>query len=242
MPRGQPDYGEYAVKEVAASVSDMGEVAARLGSIVTFDKRGDVVDFDNFEEPALRWEKAIQGASSYARHSSNRCKSGSQALELYQDGSASAFTEIRSGIAVLGSKNLGMEISYSTTDITCLFNIYIVFLTGTKRYEAEARIDFAAYKFYVCDENGDFIEIGSFYGVSATPIPYHTIKLVADFDSFKYKRLLLDNYEYDISAIGLLEATEAAVPVVLRQIEIRPVTTNGGTIYVDDFVFTQAEP
>ncbi|GAH95398.1 unnamed protein product, partial [marine sediment metagenome] len=40
--RGQPDYAALAPKEIAASISDMGEVAARLGSIVTYDKRGDV--------------------------------------------------------------------------------------------------------------------------------------------------------------------------------------------------------
>ena len=59
MPRGQADFGQYAVKEVSASISDMGEVAARLGSIDIYDKRGDVVFFDNFEGAFLRWNRSV---------------------------------------------------------------------------------------------------------------------------------------------------------------------------------------
>ncbi|GAH55625.1 unnamed protein product, partial [marine sediment metagenome] len=31
MPKGQPDFGMYAVKETVSSLADMGELAVRLG-------------------------------------------------------------------------------------------------------------------------------------------------------------------------------------------------------------------
>ncbi|GAI49683.1 unnamed protein product, partial [marine sediment metagenome] len=62
MSRGQPDYGSSAVKEVAGTLADMGELAARLSSIVEYDRRGDVVYLDDFEEPVLKWSPLAAGA------------------------------------------------------------------------------------------------------------------------------------------------------------------------------------
>ncbi|GAH47647.1 unnamed protein product, partial [marine sediment metagenome] len=63
----------------------MGEIAARLGSIVTYDKRGDVVDFDNFEFPVLRWDINVVGSESYARLDSAQCRSGAQCMKMFTD-------------------------------------------------------------------------------------------------------------------------------------------------------------
>ena len=65
MPRGAPDYRQYLLKETP------------LG---TYDRRGDVVDHDDFEETVLKWTLVPVIAGSTAVLDSTSCQSGSQAV------------------------------------------------------------------------------------------------------------------------------------------------------------------
>jgi len=49
MAHGTPDWGVTASKKTIYSLHDMGELAVRLGSIVSFDRRGDVIFSDSFQ-------------------------------------------------------------------------------------------------------------------------------------------------------------------------------------------------
>jgi len=54
MPRGHPDYGQAGPTSLIATVPDLGELAARLGSNNTWDRRGFILWYDDFEASVLR--------------------------------------------------------------------------------------------------------------------------------------------------------------------------------------------
>jgi len=242
MPRGQPDYGEYAVKEVSASVSDMGEVAARLGSIVTFDKRGDVVDFDNFEEPVLRWCTIVSEAGNYVRFSNDSASSGSQSVRLHVEGAALGRAGMHSGIPLLGSLRLGMEISFAVPTLGGYLALEVSYFTGSKLCDAILKFYFSTLKLYLINDTGSDEEVASLERFINSAYVYHTLKLVGDFNTGKYVRLLLDNLTYDISHIAMYSQTDLTSPCLERNVNYYPFNSVGGDVYLDDFVFTQAEP
>ncbi|GAH83946.1 unnamed protein product, partial [marine sediment metagenome] len=94
MPRGQPDFGMYASASTIGSVSDLAELAVRLGSINIFDRRGKVIDFDDFEDVRKGWEFELLGGATAVR-ASTAPKSGSQHWILTTGGAGGAFARIR---------------------------------------------------------------------------------------------------------------------------------------------------
>jgi len=236
--RGQPDYGMYAPKEVTASISDMGEVAARLGSIVIYDKRGDVVDFDNFEEPVLRWRidaglpETIQFNSLYPR-------SGSQCLRLYADGVGSD-PMIYSNISILGSSRLGFEVSFNNLSGTTDLQFYNQFYSGTHLLRAGIKVDRLNSLLYIRDAADNWVLYQDL--IKLTSPCYYTMKYVVDFSTGYYVRVMFGKLEYDASTIQCYSMVSVAAPQIGRIIQLVTKAAAAGVVDIDDFVQTQAEP
>ncbi|MBA7481123.1 hypothetical protein ES707_16593 [subsurface metagenome] len=242
MPRGQPDYGMYAVKEVSASVSDMGEVAARLGSIVTYDKRGDVVFFDDFEEPILRWAADVPDALTYARLDSASAKSGSQALKLHTQNVLNEIASMSRLFNVLVSKRLGHEISFSLLSNDCELRSFVSVLGDPRTYEGEVMFDNFPPALYIETAPDVYTKIADIGSVERSIFMFQTLKLVVDFNTNKYVRLLFGNVEYDLSAYDLVSIGTALAPQVSTGAYIYNKAAAGGDVWLDDSIFTQAEP
>lgn len=242
MPRGQPDYGLYAPKEVGSSISDMGEVAARLGSIDIFDKRGDVVTFDAFEEPILKWVIGTTPAASYVFLDSTHAKSGSQSAKLYHTNIIDSYAIIDKYLSILASKQLGIEISWHGHIVGGELDFYLTRYDGTTAISANLQLNHADGKLYILSSGGSWVEVTT---VSFPPLSDHefrTMKLVADFKTEKYVRLLLDLNEYNISAIPLYKVPSVIRPYIQAGLQFKAKTAVEDTLWADDFILTQAEP
>lgn len=240
--RGQPDFGMYAPKTVSASISDMGEVAARLGSIVIYDKRGDVVDFDNFEETVLRWLTVLDPATAYARLVSDNVKSGSQAVKFQTTNDDGSSALLSRQLSVLGSKRLGVEISFSKLDDNCLLRLALSYTSLTEATFAEARYNPADGKVYVRVGFDEWKEV-AYVGLNLlASFTFYTMKLVADFNTGKYVRLLYAEKEFDISTISCYLTGAVTVPLLVPIVGIKNLYATSGDCWIDDFIFTQAEP
>lgn len=242
MSRGQADFGQYAPKSVGAGVSDMGEVAARLGSIVTYDKRGDVVDFDNFEEPVLRWSAETWGVGSVTVLDDTFPKSGSQSVKLSPANLPAAFARISKGVALLGSKKLGLEISFCYLQSNNYLQLTMERQTATTLQTASLKLDVAALTIELIDQTGGWVVLTAIAGLEAEDFLFHTIKLVVDFDNEVYMRVLLDDQEYDASAVRISSVPNIADTVILVQVESDINALTSEDCWIDDFVLTQAEP
>ena len=242
MTRGQADYGLYAVREVSASISDMGEVAARLGSIAIYDKRGDVVEFDNFENPVLIWRSACWLGGSFVLDTTNS-RSGVQSLKMTAGAPVGSSAGVARRCSLLAWQRVGIEASFSFLNPNCdiRLRIYERFTGGNK--EAMVKYNGLTREISLW-ENGAYgdpiLTIGplamEYYG-------WHNVKLVVDFVNSKYVRLMFAGHEYDISAYKIQvvpgELISNDVDAVINTItRVLP----GGDCWFDDFILTQNEP
>ncbi|MBA7580770.1 hypothetical protein ES708_22664 [subsurface metagenome] len=242
MPRGQADFGAYAVKEVSASISDMGEVAARLGSIDIYDKRGDVVHFDNFEEPVIAWNTHLTDADCYVRHDSTNPKSGSQSIRLHTSNVNEAKARIQRHFPVLASKRLGCEISFSKLSDNCVFHFSVDYFDSVDFHYAEIKFNSTTEKIYVQIQGELWQEVADIRVPFAVDYHFQTVKLVADFGTDFYQRLLYGLNQYDISDIPLGVYADNHHLYIQIMFWIVNKAASGGDIWLDDFIFTQAEP
>jgi hypothetical protein len=240
--RGQADYGALAPKETAGSVSDMGEIAARLGSIVTYDKRGDVVDFDNFEEPLIGWSASTTGTGGYIRLSSENFKSGCQSICLFTGTPASKYAYIFGGDATLGVLRLGIEISFSQLTEMATFTLSLQQYTGTTFSTGAIMIDGELHKIYLYTLGGVWTEIADIATLISNKFIFNTLKLVVDFSALKYVRALLNSIEFDLSAHDLESYPNTYEAHTQFEAGLMSKDVLGASVYLDDCVLTQAEP
>jgi len=242
MSRGQADFGAYAVKEVTASISDMGEVAARLGSIVIYDKRGDVVDFDNFEEPLLRWTVYAPYDDDYIILDSGSARSGSQAARFTTHNVTGNTVYMRRSVFPLKSYKLGTEMSFSRLSSYSTLESRINFNNGIYAFRAVVGLNFETGKLYVLTTDGSSVEIASGINLVMLTFTFHTLKVVADFKTGFYMRVMLNGTEYDVSAIPLYLGNVASDRFTEQLIQLYTNKDSAAVVWIDDTILTQEEP
>lgn len=242
MPRGQPDYGGFQVKTVGATLADMADLAVRLGSIVEYDRRGDIVCIDDFEEPVIRWLDTDDGVQT-VRLSSTSFKSGSQALKLHNKAVAGDGIEIGKSFKKLGSSRLGIEISLSNPPDTSYFDIHLTSYDGATRRLAWVQLNFSTEEIKVRLHGDTWQVIEPNFIVFEENFCFTPVKLVLDFEAGKYVRLQVGNIEYDISAFTIPWLGSTATPREYVYFALgNDASATAADIYLDGFILTQNEP
>lgn len=242
MSRGQPDYGALAPKEVAVSISDMGEIAARLGSIVIYDKRGDVVTFDNFEDSILKWSDSFGSASCYARLDTTNAASGSQSLKLHTDAVATNYAALVKAFSVLASKRIGIEWGFSFLEGNRYLELIIQQYDRKTHSQGGIRINPNLKKIYLQKTDTEWTELVDTGTMAFAQYMFAKIKLVVDFATGKYVRLLFSLNEYDISEYDLFSEESTLAPIMYCNLRLHNIGEAEGDVWLDDFILTQAEP
>ncbi len=240
MARGQKDYGLYAVEDYLAGMSDMAELAVRLGSIVIFDRRGKVITLDNCESPIIKWSQNLSG-NGVVFLDDTYSKSGTQCLQLSATASGDAVTLAR-GFPPLLSRRIGLEFSFSRPSPNNYLDFKTTHSDGVNFSVGKIRVDINAKKLYYLDSSNAFIEFAEVGSFDSALYLYYPIKLVVDFETNKYVRLLFAGTEYDLSSYGLYVYAAVASPYVSFIVTWQWRTGIAGSVYLDDFIFTQDEP
>jgi len=242
MPHGGPDWGTEGPLTTVYSIQDMGELAARLGSVDTFDRRGNVIWMDNFEGGVEAWEVA-PGNIAWA---STEHRNGSFSARLYTAATTNATGWIKRGLPIQMPSRLGFEFSFLNDYHGYLKTIEFWVFAGVNSAIEEPSIKWAAATrtWSYRAAGGAWVDLSPTMYLAAynnTPI-FHTVKLVDDLVNREYVRLIVDNRIYDLKGIKhyrLLFGSNHITTLNLR------VTTNADeelNIYLDDVIVTQNEP
>jgi len=242
MPRGQPDGGMYAVKEVAGSVSDVGELAAMLGSIVTYDKRGDVIDFDDFESPVLKWVVSTAGLGGTAQLLSTSVKKGSQSCLLHGLGGADSYIQILKSLGMQGTKRLGYEVSFSIPNTNGVLELRIIYQDGTTEHRAGLQFNPLTTVVSVWDDTPAWVPIAIYGVINTVNMMFYTVKMVVDFATLKYVRVLFNQHQYNVETISVETPGGVGAPRVDYECRIVTPALVESDWSIDNVIWTQAEP
>lgn len=219
-----------------------GELAARLGSIRTFEKRGETVFMDDFEASTLKWETGGLGEETILR-SNKTTKSGDFSLKLLTGAEPLDSAYIIHALPLPTSNRFGFEYSFALgSGIYSIYNMIRIYTADT-RYTATVA--------YLPGSNSLILKAGGGVGeveldddldLIENDFIFHTWKIVLDFETGKYVRIFCNHKEYDVSAYELETAT--AGPYTPYMYIYVPIFTDNGSVYVyvDDIILTQNEP
>jgi len=240
---GLPDYaqakpvGSVPVGPVYTS-TDIAELAARQDSPDTFDRHGNVVFIDGFEDGIGKWlADLIDGGSLTWEHIPSR--SGGFAAKLTTDPAPWAML----GMMVLRPfpvlSNIGFEFSCSFDNNIGGIEFYGALYDGTYWHTPYLMYWTNINQWFYHDEA--MVPHGLKPTVNLGSDIVHSIKFVADYIGGEYVRLIVNDITYDLSGLRYRRLADAWGPFLYLGIY----TYNNGAIgvaHIDDVIITYNEP
>ncbi len=131
MAHGQPDFGMYSLASTIHKIADMGELGVRLGSIDTFDRRGDIVFLDDFEGGIQKWDVLVSGLLGSLDVSTAYARNGMCSAELVAGSNLEHRARMVKATPYIVRSRFGLECSFIVPVITDQVNITLGIYTGT---------------------------------------------------------------------------------------------------------------
>lgn len=239
---GAPDWSKYRPDSVTFPVEDLAELAVRLGSIVSFDRRGDVVWMDGFEESVLHWDVNSSGGGETIALSSGYSRNGLQCVRLYTSPNSPFDAEITRRLPVPMTSKLGVEFHWSYLNSIDRWESVVELHDGVNRSRFRMRWVRSTGVLEIYDTALGWVTVATRSMQTITGGLFHAAKLVFDYSDGSYIRLLFLNQVYDLSAYAGDVVASATSPYWGVAFTVFAVDATQRYFYIDDVIITQDEP
>jgi len=237
-----PDYTtKYKMTKIFGNI-DTGELAARLGSIDTFDRRGNILWMDDFEEPIMRWLDTSAANADVMLRASYPCRSA-QNLYFLTNNVAWSFASVQKLFPYPLSDRLGFEFWFALEQDTSYVELQLVIDNGTNALQWRHKIDVSANQLEVYNHLGNFDIYETLpNNILANRWGYNVFKLAIDMNTVHYIRSLFNNVEYDLSAYRPQSGASIGNYYIDCSIILRTTAAAFSHMYLDGFIYTFNEP
>lgn len=242
MPRGAPDYSNVRADNPLHRLDDMAELAARLGSVVTFDRGGDVILLDTFANGMPQWAPATYGTGANVELTTERAASPPFAVKMTtgQDDAQAAVISLEIPYHHLCKMGLEYSITHHVNQINHLMHFY--HRDGETRYLYRVLFDINNGKIYVTHSDGAYKKVAEGLNLKSDAFIFNQVKLVVDTENNQYVRLTFNDETWLLGDYAPLEAVESSVPYIEALIQVGGDAGSNRDIYVDNVIVTQNEP
>ena len=240
MTHGRPDCLKTNTSNIGYNSRSWGENAARRGSPITYDRRGDVVWYDDCESAIVRWTITSAGAGSGASTVTTVYPWGDRALRLRAVFAAGSFCQADKYLPKTREGILGLEFNAFSQQTAAAPQHWLRWCDGSKTYIGGIKIQANGFVYY-WDSTGNWTLLLNILGFNPFWWLWSNIKFTMDVENGYYRWLRLDNYFVDMSTLQLQNV--AGVQRPHTDIRLR---TDGNVaaqnLYTDNVILTQNEP
>lgn len=242
MAHSLQDYSAYLKYASLNSLTDLGELAARMNSIVVFDGRGDVVRAEDFEGLLNKFGTELFGLSTSVSQSDDTALSGSHSIKLDASSTVGNSAALKIYSAFTGSYRIGTKISVTISSYDTYFDIFSDFFDGVYHHKSAIRYSIWDKEFYYLDSSDAFTKFATGQSFYLNDKCFHHLKLVIDTSAGKYVRFLFDNLSWDLSNYSYYKSASGTLTSQVTTIRLTNQTAFGSYAYIDDYVLTVNEP
>ena len=242
MAHGTPDWGVTAGAVTTYQLTDLAELAVRLGSIDTFDRRGDVIWLDSFADGLNKWGSLASGTGAAVGLSVARARNGQFCALLTAGSDASRSAEIGRLIALPVLSRLGCEVSFSLGSAIDLLDLVVDVFDGTNQVEYYVWWDADAETLNYLDVNGDAVILATGVDPWRSATLFHTWKVVVEASAREWVRVILDDRQYSLAGVAGYVIGPGSDRYLRLTVRLWGHAGENDTVYVDDPIITQNEP
>jgi len=242
MPHGYPDWGAGAPVSTVYTLQDLAELAARLGSPVIFDRRGNVLFIEDFNGSLANLQTYTSGTGGSVSISSEKPLRGDFSCKIVTGIETNDYAYITQELAFPVLSKLGIEVCWHLKQNLSTYYIVMHLYDGATRWDAMVR-------WYYGDDTWEY-EDGVAGWTALSPVALHPggtevfnfTKLVADFENHEYCRLIDNNLVYDLKGKPLPSVASAIPPMLKPFINPFTIGISSCIVYLDSIIITQNEP
>jgi len=242
MTHGTRDWDVTSGSKTTHKLTDMAELAARLGSPVHYDRRGDVIWIDGFEEATNRYDFTLDQVDASVARSTTRAQSGVYSYKLVAPNDGIGYAGITASTPDVVRSKIGLEWSFNLPDHIGAFFVGVTVLSGTAGWDATVGWDDALKKLLIYDGAGNPVPFATGVDLPINLPTWNTIKLVLDAETHRYVRLLLNERAYDLSAYAMHTFPWGAASRVDYHAFTNGRAGHNDAVYLDNLIITQNEP
>lgn len=242
MVHGRPDWWGTNPKDVTHGLADMAELAARLGSIVRWDRRGDVILCENFETGTGTASIGGTGDGPSYGLCSSKSAIGTFSLMLSPGTPAGSQAYAYWWLPRPALSKLGGEIWFNLSSLLRYVYFRMTYYDGVKAHHGEIRYSISTDSLDYIDTSGDWASLATNVGASLASDITNVCKLVVDILNDKYVRLIFNHHTYLMDDIDLYIYDSTGAPAL----RVGYTCENGSDTfrpdnYIDSLIVTQNE-
>lgn len=242
MGHGTPDWWGSEPGETTFMVQDVGELAARLGSIDVFDRRGNVVWLSGFENGLGEFYSVTSGAGASVLLSTATAHRGAYSCKLTTGSDIEKMASIMKVIAYPALSKFAGEGAFTWNTGIADLQFLLILYDGTNSYTFAVRFSQALGQIHYLNSAGGWTLIDTLPPWATATYLFQVAKLTVDLETGKYRNLILGDTGYDLSGISGYTVASATQPYLVFSIQLTGPGATNPSIYVDDVIITQNEP
>jgi hypothetical protein len=236
-----PDYtSKWKINKVTAS-TDNSELAARLGSIDTYDRRGNIIWMDDFESATQRWTYLLDGGRGSIVTSAEKCWMGSSSYKIVTGAQVDDYAYITKYFSIPSSSRIGIELHVHPVGTLNTISVFIYGDDGVNQYNSELYYDVANDTVSYLNSGGGYTPLKTDVLFVAGEDIWIPLKLVIDWDTKKYIRAIVEDLDTDLSAQALQTGATTGLKNIIISIRFKTTVAAAKTMYLDNVIFTQNE-
>jgi len=239
---GAPDWSKYRPESHTYPLEDLAEHAVRMGSIDTFDRRGDVLEMDDFEHGIVKWDYEGYGTGAIAKASPTHARSKGYSMEMIVGKSPGEGILATWRLPYPKLSKIGLELSFAMG--THLWRCYwaIEHYDGVNDHSFRILYNNVGKTLSYYDSTGGETTFATGVKLYNAPTLFNYLKVVIDLTEDKYTRVLVNEVEYDITSKAGYPIPSDAIPHIEMVIQCYGNRDTNLSSYVDDVIVTQDEP
>lgn len=238
MPHGNRDYFTSMPMSTMYSMIDAGELAARLGSIVTFDRRGNVLWLTGFEEGLAEWSAGGKGSGFSVSVSTYRAFSGGYSCKLVPGSTPTYEASISRYHYLPPSLKIGFEFSFlPSIKLGYLYNRMYFNKDGYAHF-TKVRYDNTNKSIDYWGSSGNYVPLVTDIDLASHKPWWSVLKWVYDLGKGEYVRLLINHMQYDLRGIAPQITPSPNRNNLFYDIGLVQADGGQGATYIDNVILT----
>jgi hypothetical protein len=241
MPHGLPDFGTTTPKETIFGQVDIGELAVRLGSIVSYDRRGDVFYLENFTNGINQWTFTQAGGSGAISLSNERFLYSGISAKITVGVGAGSWSYISRDFPLPVYSRIGMELALAFDNEITVIELGMRVFDGATEHEYRVQYWTNTFDLKLL-VGGVWTTIANAPCYYTDETQFHHIKLVGDFKTDSHVRLLFNENGYDISSYAITMSPSVSLQTARYEIYLYSDDALTRYAWLDHIILTQNEP
>ena len=244
---GTPDYstpkpvGQVPIGPVY-TLTDLAELAARLGSIDTFDRRGNVLWLDDFEDGIKKWIVTLTGGRGSVVWDAEHPHHGGFSALLTTGNVTGDMTRVSRDFPVPVVSRLGCELSCTRDEYIDNIHLELLLYDGTYKHDVDIKWIEADERWQYYGSDGLWHDLEPTMFLPSANFIFNTIKVVADFTTGYLARLIANSTLYDLSSYQYRKTGSLLEPRLEIEFDITTKLDGEAAAHLGSVIITQNEP